>query len=368
MTADSSLRQIQPRRILLIKPSAIGDVVHTLPVLNLIRRRWPDAHIAWMLTPLCANLLEGHPQLNEIILFQRRQLGRGWRDPRATAGLWKLAAELRNRKFDLVIDLQGLFRSGWFTWTTGAPYRVGFAEARECAWIFYTHRIRTGDKHNRLRNGGQHAVDRYLTLADALGCGRSPVEFPLSINQTERSWVSEKLGGISKYAVLIPGTIWQTKRWPVEHFADLANTIRRRFNLAIVAAGSPEERELANQVNADLNLAGQTNLRQLTALINGAQIIIANDTGPMHIAAALGKPLVTPFGPTNPDLTGPYNRPDAVVRLDIPCSPCYSRQCSHTSCMHLLKANMVADQVEDQLNRFALPIAPATIAGQTKGS
>src|SRR3954449_44279 len=110
-----------PGRILIIKPSAVGDVVHTLPILNLLRRKWADARISWCVTPQCAGLLDGHPQLDEVILFERRRLGSLWRDPGAVRELFKLVRQLRKRKFDLVIDLQGLFRSGWLTWKTKAP-------------------------------------------------------------------------------------------------------------------------------------------------------------------------------------------------------------------------------------------------------
>ena len=120
-----------PQRILLIKPSAIGDVVHALPILNLLRKRWPAAKISWLVTPLCSGLLQGHPQLDEIILFDRHRYGRGWRNPRILGQLWKMTRELRQRKFDLVIDLQGLFRSGWLTWQTRGCRCVGFANARE---------------------------------------------------------------------------------------------------------------------------------------------------------------------------------------------------------------------------------------------
>src|SRR5437763_13707014 len=113
-----------PRRVLIIKPSAIGDVVHALPVLNLLRRRWPDAHISWLVTPACAGLLEGHPQLDEVILFERRRLASSWRDPGALRDLMSLTRQLRARESALVIDLQRLFRSGWLTWKTCAPVRL----------------------------------------------------------------------------------------------------------------------------------------------------------------------------------------------------------------------------------------------------
>src|SRR5439155_9441238 len=147
-----------PRRILIIKPSAIGDVVHTLPILALLRRRFPQAHIAWLLTPACAGLLDGHPLLDEVILFQRRRFGQGWRNPSSALDLLAFTKDLRQRRFDLVIDLQGLFRSGWFAWKTRAPVRIGFANAREFAPLFYTHRV-------PIDSPEQHAIGRYLKLA-----------------------------------------------------------------------------------------------------------------------------------------------------------------------------------------------------------
>jgi lipopolysaccharide heptosyltransferase I len=331
-----------PRRILIIKPSAIGDVVHALPILNLLRRTWPDAHIAWLVTPACANLIEGHPMLNEVILFERRKLGRGWREPKAAAGLFAFMKRLRGENFDLVLDLQGLFRSGWFARATRAPVRIGFKNAREFSPLFYTHRVDVGTTE-------QHAIDRYLKMAASLGCGDSPVEFPFHVTDDDRRHVGSLVPVNRPYAVLIPGTNWATKRWPIERFAALAKVLRERRGFAIVAAGSPDEARLADQVGADVNAAGRTTLRQLVALLERASLVVANDSGPMHIAAALGRPLVTPFGPTNPVRTGPYRRSDTVVRLDIPCSPCYSRTCSHQSCLKWLDVETVMHAADAQL-------------------
>src|ERR1700683_663308 len=123
----------------MFKPSAIGDVVHALPILNLLKRRWPEASVSWMVTPACAPIVRGNPQISEVIEFNRPRYGHAWRSPTATLSMWRFIRGLRERKFDLVIDLQGLFRSGWITWATGAPIRVGFEDAREGAPLFYTH-------------------------------------------------------------------------------------------------------------------------------------------------------------------------------------------------------------------------------------
>jgi lipopolysaccharide heptosyltransferase II len=154
------------------------------------------------------------------------------------------------------------------------------------------------------------------------------------------------------FAVLLPGTNWPTKRWPVENFAALVEPLRERFGLKTVVAGSAADGELAQRIGG-IDVTGKTTLRQLVALLERAQIVIANDSGPMHIAAALGKPLVTMFGPTNPVRTGPYKREESVVRIDIPCSPCYSRTCSHQSCLRWLSVDAVMRMVEGQLSMQA---------------
>jgi lipopolysaccharide heptosyltransferase I len=348
-----------PERILIIKPSAIGDIVHALPVLNLVRKKWPAAKISWLVTTSCAGLLDGHPQLDEVILFNRKRFAHTWRSPTAALALWKFARGLRSRKFDLVIDLQGLLRSGWLSWEAQAPVRIGPNHAREFGWIFYTDRVPVSWEW--------HAVERYLAIATALGCGSEPVEFHFAINDEDRASVAAMIPDGKRFAVLLPGTNWPTKNWPIEHFAACVDPLKSRFGLDTVIAGGPGDAALAAQI-AGLNLCGKTSLRQLVALLERADLVIANDSGPMHIAAALGKPLVSPYGPTNPDRTGPFRRMDAVIRVDIPCSPCYSRKCSHQSCLKWLSVESVMAHAAEQLTGgsaladgiyrpgFALPI------------
>ncbi|HTL31173.1 MAG TPA: lipopolysaccharide heptosyltransferase I [Tepidisphaeraceae bacterium] len=331
-------------RILIVKPSALGDIVHTLPVLSLLRRRWPGAHISWLINPGFAGLIDQHPQINEVILFERRRFAQSWRNASAARGLFQFTRSLREGKFDLVMDLQGLFRSGWFTARTRAPVRVGFANARELAHLFYTHRVQVGSPE-------QHAVERYLKMAEFIGAGREPVEFHFATSDADRASIAAKLGDIERYAVLMPGTNWQTKRWPIEHFAAIVEPLKKKFGLDSIVAGGPDAAELAARMPGTRNLVGQTNLRELTALFERAALVIANDSGPMHIAAALGRPLVTPYGPTNPVRTGPFGRMDTVIRLDLPCSPCYSRTCSHQSCLKWLTIEPVIELAQEQMAR-----------------
>jgi heptosyltransferase-1 len=342
-TGKGKLISSDPKQILIIKPSAIGDVVHTLPILNLLRRRFPDSRISWLLTPLCAQLLQGHPQLDEIILFERHRYAHGWRDPSALGELRDLMRTLRDRKFDLVIDLQGLLRSGLLTYQTRAPIRVGFANAREFAWLAYNHRV-------KVKSMEQHAIERYLLVAKSLGCDTGPVEYVFATDESDRKFAADLVGNLDRFALLFPGSNWETKRWPVENFAALVKPLEERFGLKCFVSGSPDEFELCQNVKGAINLAGKTNLRQLTALIERASLVITNDSGPMHLAAALNKPMVALFGPTNPIRTGPYGSMDSILRIDIPCSPCYSRKCSHQSCLRWLQVESVMKQIEMLIN------------------
>jgi ADP-heptose:LPS heptosyltransferase len=152
---------------------------------------------------------------------------------------------------------------------------------------------------------------------------------------------------------LLPGTNWETKRWPVEKFAGLVAPLRDQFGLISVLAGGPDAGAMAPQIPGTVDLTCKTTLKQLTALLERADLVVANDSGPMHIASALGRPLVTPFGPTNPVRTGPYGRMDSVIRIDIVCSPCYSRTCSHQSCLRWLDVGPVLRLAEEQMGKAA---------------
>ena len=351
---------LSPARILIIKPSAIGDVVHALPVLNLVKARWPGAKVSWLVTPACAGLLEGHPLLDEVILFDRKRMGRAWRSVSLALQLRRFTRSLRERQFDLVIDLQGLFRSGWLAKKTRAPVRVGFANARELAWVFYTHRV-------PIETMEQHAIDRYLAVARFVGCETNEVVFPFATTDGDREYVRSLLGDTGPYAVLMPGTNWETKRWPVERFAGLVAPLGDRFGLTSVLAGGADAAAMAGDMPGVINLAGRTTLKQLTALLEGAALVAANDSGPMHIAAALGRPLVTPFGPTNPVRTGPYGRMDCVIRMKIECSPCYSRDCSHRTCLRALEIEPVLQLAQRQMEATTIGVKAATPSSPPAG-
>ncbi len=304
------------RRILIIKPSALGDIVHGLPVLHGLRTVHPDAHIAWMVRPSYADAIRGHPELDEVFEFDRRHFGRVFRRWAPTRDFARWLVRLATSRFDLVVDLQGLFRSGFFALASLAVRRVGFAGARELGWLFYNERIRAC-------NGVVHAVDRNYLFAGPLGFAHVPPTFALPIDASARRSARGLLtdAGVqpgSPYAVLVPGSTWASKRWPADRFARVAERLHDG-GLGCVLIGSPGERAVAAAVReataAPLaDLVGQTGLKEAMALLEGAAAVVTNDSGPMHLAAALGRPMVAIFGPTDPARTGPYRRPDAVVR------------------------------------------------------
>ena len=337
--------RITANNILIIKPSSIGDVVHTLPIWNLLRTHYPAAKISWLIAPACVGMVEGLPGIN-LLRFDRKRWGSAWRSLAAARDLAAFHRLLRRQKFDLVIDVQGLFRSAWFAYQTKAPVRVGFAGAREMAWLFYTHRV-------DIDTSEQHAIERYRALLSAIGCPTGPIEFPFPDTDADRLAAEEMAGTGGNYAVLCPGSNWITKRWPAERFAELVAPLRERFGLRSIIAGGPGDRELAARIPGALDLCGKTSLMQLVALMRGAKLAITNDSGPMHIASALNRPLVALFGPTNPVRTGPYGRPDCVVRANLDCLPCYSRTCAHRRCLEELPVEAVLEAAQRQLTTRA---------------
>jgi lipopolysaccharide heptosyltransferase I len=341
-----------PQRILIIKPSSLGDIVHALPVLAGLRREYPRAHIAWLVGQGFAPVLAGHPLLDEVIPFDRRRYGRMLQSWGSVADFVRFVGALRRRRFELVVDLQGLIRSGFLAWASGARRRVGFAAAREFGWAFYTQRVRC------LRNE-QHAVQKNLHLARTLGVPVDPPEFPLGLSAAEIAAARELLARVAgrpidRFTAILPGARWETKRWRADRFAALIGRLHSSGFSPCVLLGAPEERAFADPIVAAgppgvVDGVGRTSLRELCAVIALADLVICHDSGPMHIAAALGKPLVAIFGPTNPARTGPYCSTARIAALPLPCAPCYQRRCplGHHNCMQQLDVADVLDNVRE---------------------
>lgn len=355
MARDPNRDGAEPRKILIIKPSSLGDIVHALPVLHGLRTRHPGAHIAWLVGTSFASLLEGHPQINELIRFDRARFGRMWRSPAVFFEFWRFVGEIRRRRFDLVVDLQGLIRSGLMAWLSGG-WSVGFAEARELAWMFYSRRVRPAAS-------AVHAVEKNLAVAAACGVVIERPVFDLAVTEGERQSARALLreaghagateAALPPYLAVLPGARWASKQWPPVRFAELIDRLAAEGRPRSVLLGAPSERGIAEAIvgackSPPVDLIGRTNLRQLTALLDLSEQVICLDSGPMHIAAALGKPLVALFGPTNPARTGPYSARARVVTHPVPCAPCYRRVCplGHQDCLVRLDAAQVTAELQ----------------------
>jgi heptosyltransferase-1 len=333
------IQNAPPKKILIVKPSSLGDVVHSLPFLNAIRERFPSSEIHWVIAKGLEDLLTGHPMIDRVWIINKDM----WkklsyiRDSLRELRIFMKA--IKEEKYDMVVDLQGLLRSGIIAMSTGSPLRVGFQEAREGSRFFYTHMIRGGRD--------VHAVDRYLKIAAFLGCDIDGICFPMPL-----SFESSVQAGISlpaDYAAIAPGARWGTKRWPPEKFGRLASLLP----LNTVVVGSRGDMDYAKKVldlskGKAISLAGKTTLKALIEVIRGARFFISNDSGPMHIAAALGIPVFAIFGPTDPERTGPYGKGHTVIRQDISCAPCFKRTCNDLRCMTSISASKVLKTIKER--------------------
>jgi len=306
------------KNILIIKPSSLGDIVLALPALTALRKSYPDAKISWLVRPAFAPLLKNHPHLTEIIPFNRKLLGKAWFHPRAFGALLSLIRQLRLSRFDIIFDFQGLFRTASLAWLIGCKKRFGMANARELAHIFYTDRISQDP-------GCYHMVDYYLKIIRTAGATDLGVKFVFPQEPEAADSIGRLLTscGIAhdNYAVFVPGSAHRDKCWPIECFAVLADKISSQFGLDIVATGSASEAGIVERLKRLSNvpvvsLAGRTSLSELIALIKAAKLVVSNDTGPGHITAALGAPLVLIFGRSNPVRVAPYGRKHCVAAIE----------------------------------------------------
>jgi lipopolysaccharide heptosyltransferase II len=324
----AALREIDARRICLIKPSALGDVAQTLPLLAPLRRRFPDAEISWVVNRELSGLLEGHPELHEVIPFDRHG------SPRSA---WRLLRRLREGRFDLTIDLQGLLRSGFMTWATGARARIGLETAREGAQLAY---------HGMIPDSGRDipAYARYWRLAEALGQGSVPRQAIVSYGPSDRNWVRDRLWGLPRPFVAVhPGARWETKRWPADSFAEVAARVCEQFSGSIVVIGGHGDWKLGSQITEVvtarrgrvINLAGHTSLKGLAALLQQVDLLVSNDSGPLHLGAELGTPVVGVYTCTSPRISGPSGSHQALIGTEEACAASYHRRCPRRAAGHL---------------------------------
>ncbi|HXJ59710.1 MAG TPA: glycosyltransferase family 9 protein [Verrucomicrobiae bacterium] len=324
-------------KIFILKPSSLGDVIQALPVLRLLRLHLPQSEIFWWIDSGLASLLETDPDLTGVVRFDRQR----WRSPWHWGEIWASVQALRRQRFDWVIDLQSLLRSGAMAWLTNGSLTVGLDDPREGARGFYDIVVPRPNYHT-------HAVDWYLHSLPPLGV---PVHWSftwLPANSEAAAQVQARRTEVApagaRWIALQPGARWENKRWPLSHFAQTVRQLAAEAeDVRFLILGGEGDRTLGQALAAAapkrcLDLTGQTSLPQMIEWLRIAELLITNDTGPMHAAAALGKPVVALFGPTEPRRTGPYGQVADVLRQPLPCVPCMRDSCHWPQPMECLQA------------------------------
>lgn len=298
------------RNILLIRPSALGDVARSVTILASVRRAYPGAAISWVVEQGCEEIVAHHPMLTSVVSFPKGAIKTGVRRLDFTA-LAAFFRELRRGGYDAVLDLQGLARSALMAYATGAPLRVGLADARELGWAAYTQRIAV--------DANLHTVDRMLGIG--AGVGIAPVhDMRLYTPPVASAWRSEQRWDDGRYVVVAPTSRWPAKQWPIERFERVVAWLRADGRQVLVVGGRSERDqcgpllELAKGDAGIVDLVGGTSIGQLMACIEGARLVVGNDSAALHIAVGYDRPLVGLYGPTRVAAVGPYLRAGDVIQ------------------------------------------------------
>jgi len=343
-------------QILIIKPSSLGDIIHTLPALERLGVLFPDAKIDWLVNTPYVSLLEGHPGIRKIIPFDRKSFGQF----KGLDRLWQLAKELRKQKYDLVLDYQGLLRSGLLTGVTGAPYRIGFSHSREGSPMFYTHKV-------TLPSDCTHVLSQYIYLADQAWAqchdhknpdtpwSFSPISLEITPAQQNhiRSLLEQSGWTKQPIAVIHTGARWSSKRWFPVRIAETIKYLQDRHGFFVVFIGTEadiptnlETQKYLEQPIADLS--GKLNLSETAGLLKQAALVFGHDTGPLHLAWILGRPTLILFGPTSPDYLKPLGPQSTHLHLNVDCAPCRNTSCPKKDqiCMTGISSSIVQEHLE----------------------
>ncbi len=345
-------------KILIVKLSAIGDVIHTLPALNAIRAHYPDAHITWLVEEAAADLVVGHRALDRVIVSKRkhwiRQL-KGSSRRQALVDIRRFWRDLRDTHYDIVIDFQSLLKSGMLVWLASGDRKIGFDKGmqhQEHSYWLLNERIPPVDME-------VHALTRGLMLLSAIGIEAKRIVYDIPVTGEDRGRVktlleSHGIDGTRPLVAINPVALWETKLWLNDRFASLADRLVRDYGVDVVFTGGPGEREVIRDIRRrmmtapSVDFSGRTTLPMLAALYRQSTVLLTTDTGPMHLAAAVNTPVVALFGPTAPWRTGPFGDGHQVIRTAPPCSPCFKRRCDvhQCRCMTDISVARVVDAVK----------------------
>lgn len=334
------------KNILVVKLSAIGDVIHALPVSYALKETFPDAKVTWVVEPPAYDLLTNNPYIDNVIVFEKKKF-------KSIGGFIKnlpsFSAELKKIKYDVALDLQGLGKSAAIAYLSGAPLKLGCCNMRELSdWVS---RPVCGPNQNG------HIVERYLDVVRALGCKVEKVVFPVTITEKETD-VATKLmlqAGMdikNPYVVLAVGANWPNKRWPTELYAALVDALYAKEIIPVVIGGGVIDSRLVSEINEKaeipaVDLVGKTTLKQLAYIIKESKAVVGGDTGPMHLAAGLGKSVVMIMGPTDMNRNGPYGQAQNAIEITRTCKHCWKRKCRfNIDCLEEITVGQVMDQLQ----------------------
>jgi lipopolysaccharide heptosyltransferase I len=342
------------KRMLIVKLSAIGDVIHTLPCLNALRQAHPEAEIGWVVQEPAAELLRHHPQLDHLIIFPRKAWGKSaWRMMKEAGPFIR---QLRAYKFDVAIDFQGLTKSGLLAWLSGAKTRIGFGDkdGRELNKLFTNVKI-TPEPERR------HIIERNLALLKPLGAALKTCDAVLPIPQEDCAFIESffqesGLGEQGPPVAIYPGAGWPTKRWPLDCFAKLGVRIAKELHQPVLIVWGPGEEAMAQEIAREMRaegaepfLAPPTSLLRLAALLDRCALAVGGDTGPLHLAAALHTPCVGIFGASDAARNRHYvQREVTVQKNELDCVPCWKTECPNQpsiKCLHTITVDNVFQAV-----------------------
>ena len=336
------------KNVLVVKLSAIGDVIHALPVSYAIKETYPEAKVTWVVEPPAYNILQDNPYIDEIIVFEKKKF-------KSFGGFLQnfgpLKKKLAEGHYDVALDLQGLFKSAAIAWCSKAPVKLGTCNMRECS-----------DKISKPVVGEHsqgHIVERYLDVVRALGCRVDKVVFPMELTAADGKMARSYLyaagcKGDVPYVALAVGANWPNKRWPVQHYAKLCDWIYSQKHLPVLVGGGALDEQLAEDITraAELppvNMVGKTTLKQLAYVLKEAKAVVGGDTGPVPLSAGMGTPTIMVMGPTDANRNGPYGQLENAIEVNRPCKYCWKRACPHGfDCLERIKP----EQVEEKLQQY----------------
>ncbi len=345
------------QEILIVRTSALGDVLHGMPVAAALKERFPHCRITWVVDERYRELLDGNPWVDRTVQVRFKGGMRSLLSGRARRNWTGVARSLRRVRFDLAIDLQGLMRSGLIARLSGAPVRIGFPKGhvREALNRAFT------NVQPRSIPPRSHVIDRNLALLHPLGIRtrerRLALRVPPGVEDRVRQYLHRNGGAEALRVAVNPAAGWVTKQWSPRRYAEIADRISKAWDARVFLLWGPGEKALAEQVRSGMQQPGhvvpEMGLTALAALIRACDLFLGGDSGPLHLASALGVPVLGLYGPSDPVRNGPFRPADRVVTAAAPCGPCYKRHCAGAGCMDSIPVDEVWQAVVGMVRGLA---------------